>query len=343
MKLSNCKLFNRLPTSIASRLSFFKTKRLRVIVTRRLFSRYIGTGASPTTIRAGHHKRSISTTAVILAAMSSKLIPLNPDDVMVIRNVTPSIVTFSVPFSRFGTVKIGGRGTLVKLTSGNLAVFSPVALTEDTKRKVAEMGNRVEYIVALDIEHHIFISEWKKEYPTAKIIGPEGLPEKRAKQHDLKIGKDKFDVIFTKTHKRETKISQEFDADFDYEYVDGHGNRELVFCWKPEGVLIEADLLFNLPATEQYSRVPEADRKTVGFAARALEGLQNPEGDNKWMKRFNWYVLAKDRASFNDSLGVIEQWDFSTLIPCHGDVLEGNGKEVFRKVFEWHLDGKSRY
>lgn len=31
---------------------------------------------------------------------------------MVIRNVTPNIVTFSVPFARFGRIKIGGRGTL---------------------------------------------------------------------------------------------------------------------------------------------------------------------------------------------------------------------------------------
>lgn len=46
------------------------------------------------------------------AGMSSKLIPSDPDHVMVIRNVTPNIATFSVPFSRFGKVKIGGRGTL---------------------------------------------------------------------------------------------------------------------------------------------------------------------------------------------------------------------------------------
>lgn len=44
--------------------------------------------------------------------MSDKLIPSDPDNVMVIRNVTPNIATFSVPFSRFGKVKIGGRGTL---------------------------------------------------------------------------------------------------------------------------------------------------------------------------------------------------------------------------------------
>jgi hypothetical protein len=27
------------------------------------------------------------------------------------------------------------------------------------------------------------------------------------------------------------------------------------------------------------------------------------------------------------------------MIPCHGDVLEGDGKEVFMKVFDWHLQG----
>lgn len=44
--------------------------------------------------------------------MSDKLIPPNPDEVMVIRNVTPEIVTLSVPFLRFGKIKLGGRASL---------------------------------------------------------------------------------------------------------------------------------------------------------------------------------------------------------------------------------------
>lgn len=249
-----------------------------------------------------------------------------------VRLHTPHDVLFFKEVSNSGTVK---------LSSGRLAVFSPVALTDDTKVKLAEMGGDVAYIVALDFEHHIFISEWANAYPSAKIVGPEGLPEKRAKQQDdPKIGDDKFAVVFTKADKRNTRIGDDFDADFDYEYVDGHANRELVFYYRPDRVLIEADLLFNLPATEQYSRVPEAERKSGGFAARAFEGAQTPTKGNKWMKRFNWYMAAKNRDSFNDSLRVIDQWDFTTLIPCHGDVLEGNAKEVFHDVFEWHLQGK---
>ncbi|KAK1241154.1 hypothetical protein MKX08_001128 [Trichoderma sp. CBMAI-0020] len=271
--------------------------------------------------------------------MSASLIPANPADLMVIRNVTPNVVTFSVPFARFGRIQIGGRGTLVRLTSGNLAVFSPVALTEETKAKAAELGGNVAYIIALDFEHHIFISEWAKQWPEAKIIGPEGLPEKRAKQtKDPKINDDKFAVVFTKEGKRDIRISDEFDADFDYEYVDGHVNKELVFNYRPDKVLIEADLMFNLPATEQYSKVPESERPS-GFLNKIFHSVQNTSGEATWPKRFNWH-LAKDRSSMSDSLKVIDQWDFTTLIPCHGDVLEGNGKDIFRKIFQWHLQGK---
>jgi hypothetical protein len=48
--------------------------------------------------------------------MSSKLVPSNPDEVMVIRDITPNVVTFSVPFLRFGRFPIGGRGTVGKST-----------------------------------------------------------------------------------------------------------------------------------------------------------------------------------------------------------------------------------
>lgn len=215
-----------------------------------------------------------------------------------------------------------------------------MALTEASKTKVTEMSGNVGYIVALDYEHHIFMSEWAKQYPSAKLIGPEGLPEKRAKQNDPKIGKEDFAVVFTKDKKRETKISDEFDADFDYEYVDSHVNKELVFNYRPEKTLIEADLMFNLPANEQYSKASEAEKAPGGFLARMFEGAQTTQGDAKWIKRFNWYMAAKDKTRFNESINAINKWDFNTIIPCHGDVIEGNGKSVFEKVFAWHLSGK---
>lgn len=76
---------------------------------------------------------------------ASSLIPSDPSKVMVIRSITPELTTFSTPFLRFGRIKIGGRATLVRLASGNLAVFSPVALTDEVRSTVASKG-QLKYI-----------------------------------------------------------------------------------------------------------------------------------------------------------------------------------------------------
>ncbi|CAJ2504262.1 Uu.00g116560.m01.CDS01 [Anthostomella pinea] len=274
--------------------------------------------------------------------MSSKLIPKNPSAVAVIRNITPNVVTISVPFARFEKVRVGGRGTIIRMTSGTLAVFSPVALTPQAKAKVAEMGGNVGYLIAGDMEHHIFLSEWKKEYPQAKLIGPKGLPEKRAKMTDDKVGKEQFAFVYDASNMHSNAISDEFAADFEVEFVDAHASKEIVLFFKPERVLIEADLMFNLPAIEQYSKVPEAEKKGASLLNKLFETLNTTAGEAKAHKRLQWYALSngtKNRAGYNESVQRIDSWDWDTLIPCHGETLQGNGKQVFRKIFEWHLRG----
>lgn len=97
----------------------------------------------------------------IMASGASKLIPSDPEKVMVVRHLTPDVVTLSTPFLRFGRIKIGGRGTLVRLQSGSVAVFSPVALTDTVKKETETLG-QLKYIVAPDQEHHIFLESWHK-------------------------------------------------------------------------------------------------------------------------------------------------------------------------------------
>lgn len=267
--------------------------------------------------------------------MASKLVPSDPSKVMVIRDVTPNITTLSLPFSRFGLFQVGGRGTIVRLTSGALSVFSPVALTPEVKAKLAEKGNNLRYIVAPDIEHHIFVTEWAKEFPQAQVIGPEGLPEKRAKNSSVE--QVPFSTVFTTKEHGNTRVSEEFDRDFDYEYVPDHPNKELAFLYKPEKTLIVADLLFNAPPTEQYSRTGlAADR---GIFTKLFHKIQSTQGNAIWQKRFLWYAAsASNRPRFNKSASRIASWDFNRIIPCHGDVIENNARGVFKNVFEWHLN-----
>lgn len=250
---------------------------------------------------------------------------------MVIRDVVPrTITTLSVPFQRFGRIKIGGRGTIVRMQNGSLAVFSPVALTDDVKQKVAEMGE-VRYITALDFEHHIFLGPWHAAYPSAKVIGPEGLPEKRKSQNNEDVP---FSTVFTASNPHPS-IDPEFDAEFEYEYVPAHQNKEIVFNHKPTRTLIQADLMFNHPPTEQYSKTGVSP--TSGVLTKLFGAVTNTNND--WQKRLIWYGISSgDRAGFAQSVSRIDKWGFDRMIPCHGDVVETNAKGIFQKIMEWHLD-----
>lgn len=271
--------------------------------------------------------------------MGSKLFPGDPSQVMVIRQVTPDITTFSVPFSRFGLFKFGGRGTLVKLATGSMLVVSPVALTPAVQQTIASQGGTVKYIAAPDLEHHIFLTAWKKAFPDAEIIAPEGLQEKRQKMSQYE--NVPFSHILTGANKRDIRISEEFDREFEIEYVDGHASHEIVFLHKPSKTVIEADVLFNLPATEQYSRSGES--ATSGIWTKIMAPLITAKPPATWHKRFAWYILSsQNRASFAESMKRINSWDFDRLIPCHGDVIETGAKGAFQNVFEWFLDGKNK-
>ena len=271
---------------------------------------------------------------------AAKLIPSDPTKVMSIRDIVPgTITTLSVPFSRFGLFSIGGRATMVKLRTGSLAVFSPVALTPTVQQKVSSMGGEVKYLIAPDFEHHIFLSPWAKQYPAAQVIGPEGLPEKR--EADPATAGLKFAHVFTPSNKRDMRISEEFDAEFDYEYFHSHQNKELAFLHKPTGTLIEADLMFNLPATEQYSKTQPFEDPRGGVLNKLFNGLMGSQGEMKWQRRFLWYAAGgKDRVGMGESAKIIKGWQYERVIPCHGDVIETGGKARVDLLLSWFRDGK---
>ena len=277
-----------------------------------------------------------------LSKTAHKLIPSNPS-LMVIRDILPNVTTLSVPFLRFGRLAIGGRATVVRLQSGSLAVFNPVGLTPEAEAKILEKGGQVKYLAALDIEHHIFLGQWTKRWPEAEVIGMAGLPEKRDKDPDTKG--TTFKHIFSPTNKLDYKIGGEFDQEFKYEYVDSHVNKEIVFYHVPTSTLIEADLLFNLPAKEQYSKTTSPDQIYKGVLNKIFNRLNNTQGDALWQKRFLWYLAgSKDRNGMAESVKRIDAWgNVGRIIPAHGDVIEGEeAGRVWRTVFAWFREGQGK-
>jgi len=269
--------------------------------------------------------------------MASKLVAKDPAATTVIRDVTPTLTTFSVPFYRFGRFYIGGRATLAKLKAGSLAIFSPVPLTTEIKEKIASQGT-LKYIIELDMEHHLQLGPWHEAYPEAAIVAMEGLPEKREKQGNEKVP---FASVFNEKDK--PTVSAEFDAEFDIEYIGSHANKEIVVNKKDERTLIQADLLFNLGkkgAIEQFSKTGQ-DPRGGGILSNLFLDLMSMDGAGKAQQRFIWYAASSgNRPAFTESIKRIDTWDFDRMIPCHGEVIETGAKPEFEKMFAWFLTGK---
>jgi len=243
-------------------------------------------------------------------------------DEPIIRTLNSRVTLLSKPFTRLSLFHIGGRASLIQMQSKKLAVFSPVALTPNVRQKVEQLGNRVEYLIAPDFEHHMYIGEWKKHFPSAKVIGVEGLQERRKDVH--------FDHIFT-AGKAPESLPDEFREEFEYQYFPGFINKDLALMHKPSRTLFEADLMFNLPAYEQYSQ--STSSCTTGFTR--LFNLFHWQSTA--LKRFLWYVVSKDRGAMKRDAKVVASWDFDTIVPCHGEVMEGNGKNAWLEAYKWFL------
>ena len=145
-----------------------------------------------------------------------------------------------------------------------------------------------------------------------------------------------FSVVFAASNKEQTTIDPEFDADFQYEYIPSHVNKEIVFNFKPDRTLIQADLIMNLPATEQFSK--SNDSAETGLPTKMMNSIFTTRGNALGHARFVWYAASvADRAGFGASVAKIDQWDFDRIIPCHGDVIESGGKQIFRNVMQMFL------
>ncbi|KAI9891715.1 MAG: hypothetical protein M1814_002465 [Vezdaea aestivalis] len=261
--------------------------------------------------------------------MASKLLQCDPEKTTVIRHVTPNIVTCSLPFSRYGQLKIGARGTIIKTPSGSLVVFSPTPLTRQTRETVETLGGEVKYLIAPDAEHYLFLKEWLAAFPGASIIGPASLAPK--------LQKSNVPMATQVTYENQSQLNldAEFSATFDLAFV-GAVACEVVLLYRPEKTLLVADLLFNLPAKEQYSKA--GSKEESGVWTKAFNRMRGLTGQPAvWQRRILGAIAASDKTSFDGGIQTVAGWEFERIIVCHGDVIEEGGKEIWKSIFEGHL------
>ncbi|KAF8512044.1 hypothetical protein JB92DRAFT_3083399 [Gautieria morchelliformis] len=234
----------------------------------------------------------------------------------VIRQIAQDVWTFSRPFARGGVFPIGGRSTAVRLRNGGVWVLASTPLDTETKTKLDELGN-VTYIASGDALHWLYLDDYKKAYPSAKLIGVEPLlTKKKCPKLDGAYGHDP----------PETKYGYEDEVCACAFYFPGFKNKDVAFHHIPTKTLIVADLLFNLPPTEQYSK---QERKPFLFKF-TLSPYQ-------WLHRRAIRSASVDVEAMKRDSRTVAAWDIDRIIPCHGDVIESSGKQAWRAAYKAFL------
>ncbi|KZV88570.1 hypothetical protein EXIGLDRAFT_678851 [Exidia glandulosa HHB12029] len=233
-------------------------------------------------------------------------------DTTAIREVAPGVTIFSVPFKR-GILPLGGRSTAVQLSDGGLWVLASHALDASTRAKLDSLGP-VRYIVSGDNAHSLFLAGFKEAYPDAKLIGVLGLEEKRPQL--------KFDGVYGKDPEGTT---YGYEDEIHSVYFPGHAQKDVAFFHVASKTLIEADLLFNLPARESFSKTHSSGSIPIISASISPSGFAHKQ------------VLGgfiKDKVSYKQSYEKVLALDFVRIVPCHGDVIEEKAKEKWQEAYK---------
>lgn len=203
------------------------------------------------------------------------------------------------------------RMTVIRLTNGDLVLWSPTAISDDLRVQLGTLG-QVRYLAPPNALHHTFLLEWQLAYPEALILAPPGLREKRP---DIR-----FDADFT-----DEPIAG-WAGEIDHVIV--RGNRivtEVVFFHRLSGVAIFTDLI------QQFPRGWFKGWRAL-VARLDLMTAAEPAVPRKFRIAFT------DRHAARKSLRHILAWPTKKVIMAHGPPIAEGGQAFLRRAFSWLAD-----
>lgn len=210
-----------------------------------------------------------------------------------------------VPLRFFG-LQIGTRMSVIRLRDGGLFVHSPVVATAETRAAVDVLG-AVRFVVAPNRLHHLFVGDWFAAYPAARIFCAKELVRKRA---DLPWHGALDDAP-----------EPEWAAEIDQALF--RGNRfmeEAIFLHRRSRTLIVTDLL-------------ESAHREDGWLERVaarIGGVYERPGLTHDQR-----LMVRDRPAARAAARRILAWDFERIVLAHGQLIERDGKSVFRAAMRW--------
>jgi len=205
---------------------------------------------------------------------------------------------------RVGGLALGTRTSVLRLADGSLLLHSPGPLT-DHAAAIRELGE-VRAIVAPNALHHLYLAEARALFENARTwISPRVADKQRDLSGALDLG---------------AETPPEWGAGVTSIPVAGlPGVQEFALVHASSRTLLLADLAFNMRSSSSWF--------TRGFMR--LNGGWQRFGPTRLMR-----AQIKDRDALRASCARILEHDFDRIVVAHGDIVDKDGREAFRRAFE---------
>jgi len=227
----------------------------------------------------------------------ARLSPLGPD-IWLADGPTVTVLGFRYPT----------RMAVIRLGSGGLLIWSPVALDPELQAELADLGP-VAHIVAPNALHHLSVLQWHQAFAQARLYAAPGLPAKRR------------DIPFDRTLGEAPDPA--WVAEVDQVLIRGNLiTTEAVFLHRATGTVLFTDLLQGFPP-DWFS----------GWR-RAVARLDGVVGAEPAVPR-KFRLAFQDRKIARSGVRRVLGWPAQRLVMAHGPVVTEDVAGLLTRAFGW--------
>lgn len=221
------------------------------------------------------------------------------------------------PISAAG-LKLPVRMTVIRLSNGDLVLHSPVRFSPALRHELERLG-AIRYLLAPNIAHWMFLSDWQRELPQVATFAARGLSARRqVRAARVRVDRELGDTT-----------PEEWTADLGTVLVNAPMFSEIELFDKRSRTLILTDLVQNLD--------PD-DLSVPNEAAAKLLGISKPDGKAPVYLRL---LLRLSGRSVQSAAERLLRLSPERVIFAHGDWFETDGAERLRRSLRWLLPAAS--
>lgn len=204
-----------------------------------------------------------------------------------------------------GPIKMKSTSTVIRLDDESLWINSPPKLNDQLIEELRILG-RIKYVIAPNLQHHLFFRQFLNAFPEAQGFCSPGL--KIMNENDISLN---------------NPVNFPWKDEIQGLYIEGLPVlNETIWYHQNTSTLIVTDLLFNFS---------KDNKGLMRFFARIL-GVFEKLKMSRTMK-----LMIKDKTRFKDSIKKISDWDIKRIVLAHDQVIEKDCNLKIKDAFSWIL------